>query len=190
MRAGAERQWLIDPIDGTNTFIRGVPLWGTLIALVVAGRVQAGAAFFPALDEMLVAARGAGSWYNGARTRVSGTAEISSATALTTDERFRGTSARRDGWQRLSSRCAVSRSWGDCYGYMLVATGRAEVMVDPVLADWDAAPFQPIIEESGGVLTDWTGVPTPFGGNAIATNRALAAESRKLLDCPYTEDPK
>ena len=75
----------------------------------------------------------------------------------------------------------MDRTWGDCYGYLLVATGRAEVMVDEVLSAWDAAALQPIIEEACGVFTDWTGTKTSFGGNAIATNAALAEQVRELL---------
>jgi fructose-1,6-bisphosphatase/inositol monophosphatase family enzyme len=75
----------------------------------------------------------------------------------------------------------VTRTWGDCYGYLLVATGRAEIMVDDVLSPWDAAALFPIIREAGGVFTDWTGQPTAFGSNAIATNAALAEEVRRLL---------
>ena len=75
----------------------------------------------------------------------------------------------------------MDRTWGDCYGYLLVATGRAEVMVDEILSPWDAAALQPIIEEAGGVFTDWTGKRTSFGGNAIATNKVLDAQVRGLL---------
>jgi histidinol-phosphatase len=177
----ARRQWIVDPIDGTKTFVRGVPLWGTLVAVCESSDVVAGAAFFPALDEMLVAARGSGCWWNGARASVSNVAEVKHATVLTTDERFTAVPAGRDGWQRLASRAALSRSWGDCYGYLLVATGRAEVMVDAIAAQWDTAALQCCIVEAGGVFTDWKGAPTAFGGSAIATNAALAAEARALI---------
>ena len=89
--------------------------------------------------------------------------------------------AKRSAWRRLTDRALVSRTWGDCYGYLLVATGRAEVMVDGSMRAWDAAALAPIIEEAGGVFTDWTGARTAFGGNAIATNAALAVETRGLL---------
>ena len=180
-RAGARRRWIIDPIDGTKSFVRGVPLWGSLVALCEGDSVLAGAAFFPAIDELVVAAPGAGCWWNGAACRVSGVAELSAATALTTDERFSEKPEWRDGWERLTRRVDVSRSWGDCFGYLLVATGRAEIMCDPVLSPWDAAALQPIIAEAGGVFTDWTGQATAFGGSAVATNRALAEQTRALL---------
>jgi len=180
-RAGARRRWIIDPIDGTKSFVRGVPLWGSLVALCEGDSVLAGAAFFPAVDELVVAATGGGCWWNGAACSVSRVAELSAATALTTDERFSEKPAWRGGWDRLTAHVDVSRSWGDCFGYLLVATGRAEIMCDPVLSPWDAAALQPIITEAGGVFTDWSGNATAFGGSAVATNRALALEARALL---------
>jgi len=181
LRPDARRRWVIDPIDGTKTFVRGVPLWGTLVAIVEGTEVLAGAAFFPAVDEMVVAARGEGMWWNDARCCVSRVDRLDRATVLSTDERFHGDEVKRVAWRRLSDRALVSRTWGDCYGYLLVATGRAEVMVDGSMSAWDAAALAPIIEEAGGVFTDWTGAHTAFGGNAIATNAALAVETRELL---------
>ncbi len=178
---GAARRWVIDPIDGTRTFVRGVPLWGTLVAVCEGAEVLAGAAFFPALDEMLAAASGCGCWWNGVQAHVSRVSEMGDATVLTTDEEFRACDSRRESWRRLSARAAMSRSWGDCYGYLLVATGRAEVMADPILAAWDAAAFVPAITEAGGVFTDWDGEATAFGGSAIATNAALATAARECL---------
>lgn len=181
-RESAARRWILDPIDGTKTFVRGVPLWGTLVAVAAGEDVLAGAAYFPAIGEMLVAARGEGCWWNGSRARVSMINRIADATVLTTDERFARTPERAHGWRTLAAQSAVSRSWGDCYGYLLVATGRAEAMMDGVLAAWDVAAFAPIVEEAGGVLTDWSGRRTAFGGSAIATNAALADTVRQLLD--------
>jgi histidinol phosphatase-like enzyme (inositol monophosphatase family) len=185
-RPEAARRWLLDPIDGTATFVRGAPLWGTLVAVAAGDEVLAGCAYYPAVEELVVAAPGEGCWWNGSRCAVSAVGDLSAATVLTTDERFRtreGTALRDRlaGWRALAERAAVSRSWGDCYGYLLVATGRAEVMVDPVLSPWDSAVLLPIVEEAGGVLTDWEGTRTAFGGSAVATNRALAAEARALL---------
>ena len=181
VRPDAARRWVVDPIDGTQTFIRGVPLWGTLVAVVEGSEVLAGAAFFPAIDEMVAAAPGEGTWWNGVRCGVSRVDRLERATVLTTDERFRGDEVKGGAWRRLSSRAEFSRTWGDCYGYLLVATGRAEVMVDPVMALWDAAALLPIIEEAGGVFTDWSGARSAFGGSAIATNAALAVETRALI---------
>ena len=183
-RPDATRQWIIDPIDGTKSFIRGVPLWGSLVAVVDGDEVIAGAASFPALDEFIVAAIGEGAWWNDARCRVSTVAELADSTITTTDERFLEHPERGVRWRALATRVGVARSWGDCFGYLMVATGRAEAMVDPVLSAWDAAPFLPIVAEAGGVFTDWRGRATVRGGSAIATNRALAVEIRAALDCP------
>jgi histidinol-phosphatase len=180
-RPTASRRWILDPIDGTKTFIRGVPLWGTLVALCEGEEVLAGAAYFPAVGEMLAAAAGAGCWWNGARCHVSSRATLHDATVLTTNERFPRDPAQRAAWIELATRAGVSRSWGDCYGYLLVSTGRAEVMVDGIMSPWDAAALMPIVEEAGGVFTDWTGARTAFGGSAVATNQGVAAESRSLL---------
>jgi fructose-1,6-bisphosphatase/inositol monophosphatase family enzyme len=100
---------------------------------------------------------------------------------LTTDERFTGRPERRASWDRLAARAAISRSWGDCYGYLLVATGRAEVMTDAIVAKWDTAAVQRCVVEAGGVFTSWEGAETAMGGSAIATNAALAREVREVL---------
>jgi histidinol-phosphatase len=180
-RPGAPRRWVIDPIDGTKSFVRGTPLWGSLVALCEGTRVLAGAAYFPAVNEFIAAAPGAGCWWNGSRCHVSDVDALDKATVLTTDERFRERPEWQAGWRALSSRAAVSRTWGDCFGYLLVATGRAEVMCDPVMSPWDAAALQPIIEEAGGTFTDWNGAATAFGGSVVATNRQLDTEVRGIL---------
>ncbi|PTL75635.1 histidinol-phosphatase [Vitiosangium sp. GDMCC 1.1324] len=180
-RPGAKRRWILDPIDGTKTFIRGVPLWGTLVAVAEGERILAGAAYFPPVADMLVAAPGQGCWWNGKRTRVSAEADLSRAVVLSTDERFLVHPDRGAKWRALTAKTFMARTWGDCYGYLLLATGRAEAMVDELMSPWDAAALQPIIEEAGGVFTDWTGTRTSFGGNAIATNAALADQVRELL---------
>lgn len=180
-RPGAPRRWVIDPIDGTKSFVRGTPLWGSLVALCEGTRVLAGAAYFPAVDELIAAAPGAGCWWNGSRCHVSDVDTLAQATVLTTDERFRERPEWQAGWRALSAAAGVSRTWGDCFGYLLVATGRAEAMCDPVMSPWDAAALQPIIEEAGGTFTDWNGVATAFGGSVVATNRRLDAEVRGLL---------
>jgi histidinol phosphatase-like enzyme (inositol monophosphatase family) len=183
-RVGARRRWIIDPIDGTKSFVRGTPLWGSLVALCEGDTVLAGAAYFPAVDELIAAAPSAGCWWNGSRCAVSTVASLARATVLTTDERFQERPVRRAGWERLSAAAAVSRSWGDCFGYLLVATGRAEAMCDPVMSPWDSAALYPIIREAGGVFTDWDGRDTALGGSAIATNFQLAATVRERLTDP------
>lgn len=179
--SGARRRWILDPIDGTKAFVRGVPLWGTLVACCEGDTVLAGAACFPAVNEVVVAAPGEGCWWNGARTSVSSIATLANATALITDQRCVEHPWRSAQWRALASQTAVARTWGDCYGYLLVATGRAEIMVDDIVNAWDVAAMQPIIAEAGGVFSDWNGASTAFGGSAIATNAALAKEVRTYL---------
>lgn len=179
--AGA-RRWIIDPIDGTKSFVRGVPLWGTLVAVCEGETVVAGAAFCPAVDEMMVAGLGEGCWVNGARASVSKVRALAQATVLTSDVVFQRVHHKFVSWRKLASQADVARTWGDCYGYLLVASGRAEVMVDAVVSEWDIAALQRCIVEAGGVFTDWDGNPTAFGGSAIATNAALAEEVRGLLE--------
>ncbi len=184
VRERARRRWILDPIDGTYTFLQGVPLWGTLVAVAEAEHVIAGAAFFPALDEIIVAAPGEGCWWNGSRTRVSSVLELGEARLVTTDARFMRDPSRRERWLRLQDSASSMRTWGDCYGYLLVATGRADIMVDDVISEWDCAALMPIITEAGGAFTDWRGRATAFGGDAIATNAGVAAVVRDILTTP------
>jgi len=133
-RPGARRRWLVDPVDGTRAFVKGVPLWGTLVAVAEGEHVLAGAAEFPALGERLVAARGKGCWWNGARCEVSSVDSLDEATVLATDVGFLKAPERGDRWRALATRAANARTWGDCYGYLLVATGQADVMTDPIMS--------------------------------------------------------
>jgi histidinol-phosphatase len=182
-RAGAGgRRWIIDPIDGTRTFIRGVPFFGVLLALEEDGVARVGVMHFPALDETVYAATDAGCWWNGRRARVSDTADLSQALVLTTDVANIGRQGLAGGWDRLTSQAGLVRTWGDCYGYALVATGRAEAMLDPILSIWDAAALQPIIAEAGGVYSAWPGATGGPMESAVATNAALAEAARDLLE--------
>ncbi|MGD2121414.1 MAG: inositol monophosphatase family protein, partial [Gemmatimonadota bacterium] len=154
---GASIRWILDPIDGTRSFVRGVPIYGVLIGVEVDGVPAVGVAHFPALGETVGAARGHGCLWNGKPARVSPIRTLSDAAALTTDpvELLEGPVA--SGWETLVRLTSLARTWGDCYGHILVATGRAEIMIDPVLSPWDAAPFVPILEEAGGRFTDLAG---------------------------------
>lgn len=177
------RRWLIDPIDGTRSFVRGVPMWGSLIAVEEDGEVIAGAINCPATGDFLVAARGEGCWHNGVRASVSRVDTISRATILGTDQRFVRNPERSPRWTALANSVATARTWGDCYGYVLVATGRAELMVDDRMGPWDVAALIPVIEEAGGVFTDWRG-RRGIGPDAVASNALLAREFRDALGVP------
>jgi histidinol-phosphatase len=166
--------WIVDPIDGTKTFICGVPLYGVMIGVEIEGDVAAGVVHFPALDETYYASRGDGSYCNGRRIHVSETSSLEGAVMLVTDtKRFARDPEKAAGHDRLMSAVKMYRSWGDCYGHMLVASGRAEIMLDPVMSLWDLAPLKVIVEEAGGVFTDWSGERTIHGTSGISTNRAL-----------------
>lgn len=181
VRPDAKRRWILDPIDGTKAFVRGVPLWGTLVACCEGDTVLAGAACYPVVNELVAAAPGEGCWWNGTRAAVSTVGTLSQATALITDDRFLERPHRREPWNALASQVAVARTWGDCYGYLLVATGRAEIMVDDIVNPWDAAAIYPLITEAGGRFSDWRGRDTAFGGDIIATNAVLANAARRPL---------
>lgn len=179
------RRWIIDPIDGTKTFVRGVPLWGTLIAVARGEEVLAGSICCPAVDEIVSAAIGEGCWWNGVRAHVSDCNDLSRATVLATAARVRGNPERARRWDTLASDAAVARTWGDCYGYLLVATGRAELMLDNLMSPWDAAALVPVIREAGGEYSDLDGRVTPFGNGAMATNAVLASVIRERLGVPW-----
>lgn len=186
-RPEAERRWIIDPIDGTRSFIRGTPLYGVLVALATGGSARIGVIHFPALAETVAAGAGLGCWWNERRCRVSEVDRLDRALLLCTDAESFGRLGHGEAWARLAGRCDLVRTWGDCYGHALVATGRAEAMVDPVLAEWDAAPLQPIITEAGGSFTDWHGRSTHRGGAGVATNHALAGVVRAALGIPGSD---
>jgi len=175
-------RWILDPIDGTKTFVAGVPLYGTLVGVEVEGEAKVGAIYMPGLDEMVSAAVGHGCFVNGRRCSVSSTHDLSQALVCCTDERH--SRNRGDGgWANLQSQVRITRGWGDCYGYVLVATGRADVMVDPAMASWDCAALLPIIEEAGGRFTTWEGERTIHGADAFATNGILHERVLEALGC-------
>jgi histidinol phosphatase-like enzyme (inositol monophosphatase family) len=164
-------RWIIDPIDGTKSFVHGVPLFAVLIGIEVAGKPSVGAAYFPALDQMIAAATGLGCRCNGRVVGVSSVSELSEATLLTTSV---ATCMRRsDAYEVLADRVKLVRTWGDAYGYFLVATGKAEIMLDPVIAPWDCAAIMPVMEESGGSFATWQGEKTIWGPDGFASNGAL-----------------
>jgi histidinol-phosphatase len=179
--AGSDR-WIVDPIDGTRSFAAGVPLFGVLLALERDGRPVLGCCHLPVLGETVVAAEGAGCWRGGNRVRVSDCDRLRDARIVTSGlEYWRdwATPVGRDGFERLISSARFARTWGDCFGYLLVATGRAEVLADPACgAVWDYAPMVPIIAEAGGRFTTLGGRrPVSAWSSALATNGALHADA-------------
>jgi len=171
--AGNGVRWIIDPIDGTKSFIRGVPSWGTLVAREVKGRVDLGVLMLPALGQTLWAVRGGGAFLNGRRLRVSRTSTLREASVLFGDlEAFQRRGAGRR-LLRIAGGCAVIRSPGDCIAYRWVAGGQAEAVIEAAISPWDIAALKIIVEEAGGRLTDWKGRDTHMISDVIATNGRL-----------------
>ncbi|MEO6398728.1 MAG: inositol monophosphatase family protein [Tepidiformaceae bacterium] len=164
-------RWILDPIDGTKSFIHHVPLFGTLIALERDGVPVVGVIACHAAGETAYAASGMGAFLNGEPIRVSATASLALATVSMTSYR----SVARlypFGFRALVDSCGLARAWGDCYGYLMVASGRADAMVDPEMSIWDAAALYPVITEAGGRITTWEGEER-VGESVVATNGLL-----------------
>jgi myo-inositol-1(or 4)-monophosphatase len=177
-------RWVVDPIDGTKSFMKGVPFYSVLIALEIEGVSRVGAVCFPALDEILYAADGLGCWWNGKRTRVSEIKELKKAVfTYTSWSGFRSTK-RLKILERFHKECFFGRGWGDAYGYHMVATGRTEVMFDPVINLWDVAPFPPIFREAGGFFGSWDGQEGHTHAEGLACNAALKEKVLELIRTP------
>ena len=181
-RAGAEFVWVLDPIDGTKAFITGVPLWGTLIALLHEGKPVLGCIHQPVLGQLLVG-DGATALFNGRAVRCRPTRRIEDATLLTSDPL--NPAKYQDGarYDALIRRARLVRTWGDCYGYLLVATGWADVCLDPIMNPWDIAALVPIIRGAGGVITDWRGgAPYPAESTVASGTAELQASVLAALN--------
>jgi histidinol-phosphatase len=180
-------RWIIDPLDGTKSFIRGVPLYGVLVGVELDGKPVAGAVYLPATDEMVTAADGLGCAWNGRTARVSNISVLEDATVLTTNAAR--CSARWDGFSKFTAAAQLAAGWGDAYGHVMVATGRAEIMIDPRMSPWDIAALVPILREAGGMLTSWTGADTIHGGDAVSTNGRLHTSTIKAMADARPDDP-
>jgi histidinol-phosphatase len=179
------RRWIVDPIDGTRSFGAGVPLYSVLLSLEVDGVISLGCVHLPVLGHTLVAARGAGAWVDGREARVSECDEISEARLVTSGlEYWRDASNdhHRAGFGRLVEATRFTRTWGDGYGYFLVATGRVDLFVDPIAGQlWDYAPMTVILPEAGGRLTQIDGLPLAPRSSALASNGELHRAARRVL---------
>jgi histidinol-phosphatase len=178
---GASHRWFIDPIDGTKSFLRGVPLYAVLMGIEIEGSVEVGVAYFPALDEMIAAASGEGCWWNGRRVQVSAVTNLKQAVVVFSDVADFTKYDRAEAWERIKQATYFRAGWGDAYGHMLVATGRAELMLDPIMSVWDCAPFPPILKEAGGYFGDWQGNATIHGHEAMSTTQVLLPEVLTLI---------
>jgi histidinol-phosphatase len=166
-------RWILDPLDGTHSFIHGVPLYTNLVGFEWQGRMLVGVINVPAIDEIVYAARGLGCRWNERPARVSGVSDLSAARLAYTSVKLCRQYDRYEAFERLLSACKSDRGWPDAYGYVMVATGRAEIMLDPIMNLWDVAPLVPVVTEAGGTLTDWSGNATHTISESLATNGRL-----------------
>lgn len=192
LNSDAEFRWIIDPIDGTKSFMSGVPLYSTLIGVTQNEQPIIGVILIPALGEIIVAARGLGAWHQKSnlhspspqwqRAQVSPKDKLGDA--LFVHSQVDGFFERGAGeiYSQLEKETYIARSWGDGYGYLLVATGRAEMMLDPIVNPWDVAAVIPVIEEAGGVCVAWNGENSAFGGNMLGCNKSLYPAVREIIE--------
>lgn len=178
---GSPVQWILDPIDGTKSFIHGVPLYTTLIGVVVDEEPQVGIIYAPALDELCDAAKGKGARMNGESCTVRSCEDLSKASFMSTDCYTSAKFNYGHAFDALIEKTRIHRTWGDAYGHMLVATGRADLMFDPVLNIWDAAPLLTVMQEAGGVFCDTEGNETIESGNGFSCSRELLPEVMEVF---------
>lgn len=175
----ASVRWIVDPIDGTKSFVAGVPLYGVLIGVEVEGVPRVGVIYLPALGDMIAARAGGGAFWNGRPCRVSAVSDMRQALVVTSS--ILRCQTRSPAFGELAKATRLQRTWGDAFGYALVATGRAEMMLDPAMKPWDCAPMPTILTEAGGRFSDWRGTETIHGADAFGTNGALYEATLALL---------
>jgi histidinol-phosphatase len=178
------RRWIIDPIDGTANFVRGIPYWATLLALEEEGEVTVGVVHAPATGDLLWARRGAGAFANGAPLRVSPVDRLAEATLVHAGLAYMKQLRPAGYWEgflRLVDRTGRQRGFGDYFGYTFVLRGQAELMIECDVKPWDLAPFMVLFAEAGGRLTDFEGRPTIYSGTVLASNGRLHAEALAVL---------
>jgi len=180
------RTWIIDPIDGTKTFMHGVPLYGTLLAVVDEHGPAVGVIVMPALDETVSAGRGLGCFHNGRETSVNEHDDFTTSYVMTSGLEYWPDDGERD---RLIASDLTVRTWADAYGYVLLATGRCEAQVDPLVNVWDVAPMQVIIPEAGGMVTDQFGEPWTQGKHFVASNGKIHDEVIGAVFAQHPDSP-
>ncbi len=169
----AEFRWIVDPIDGTKNFARGVPVWATLLSLQHRGEETVAVVSAPALGRRWWAARGGGAHCNGTVLRVSSVADLANATLSFTDVRDFATLGWGEGFTRLAAACRITRGFGDFWSHMLVAEGAIDCGVEPVVNEWDVSAARLIVREAGGAFSDFAGVDHCTGGNAVTSNSLI-----------------
>lgn len=173
--------WILDPIDGTKAFIRGCPLFGTLVAVMAEGQPELGLIYNPVMD-IYCLGDGRTTEINGKQVRVGSVSSISAAGVLCSEIGLVAQNKNPRGFEQLMKHCAFFRTWGDCYGYVFVARGAAHVMVDPIMNPWDLMALVPVIRGAGGIITDWEGGDVVKGSSAVAACPEIHAEVIRLLN--------
>jgi myo-inositol-1(or 4)-monophosphatase len=180
-RADAEFVWVLDPIDGTKAFITGVPLWGTLIGLLHDGQPVLGAIHQPILNQLMIG-DGRVTTLNERPVTVRPCTRIEEATLLTSDPLNPAIYQNGAAYDALTKRARLVRTWGDCYGYLLLAAGWADVAMDPIMNPWDIAALVPVVRGAGGVITDWQGSAAYPAESTVAAGPDLHALVIAALD--------
>jgi histidinol phosphatase-like enzyme (inositol monophosphatase family) len=178
-KGSAPYRWVVDPIDGTKAFVAGVPLYGVLIGVEREGVPIVGVIYLPPLGDMVSAATGLGCHWNGRPCRVSETKELKDALVVCSS--IRRAQKRSGAYEELAEKVRLCRTWGDAFGYAMVATGRAEVMLDPVKSPWDVGPMPVILAEAGGCFSTWKNEPTIYGLDGLGTNGHLHEQVVEIL---------
>lgn len=181
----AEWRWIVDPIDGTKNFARGVPVWATLLSLQHLGEETCAVVSAPALGRRWWAVRDQGAWSGEGRLRVSAVATLDQATLSVTDVRDFARLGWGDGFTRLAGSCRVVRGFGDFWSHMLVAEGAIDCGVEPVVNEWDISAARLIVREAGGRFSDFAGVDHNRGGNVVTSNGVLHTQ---VLECLHGAD--
>ena len=180
-KLSAEFVWTLDPIDGTISFANGSPLFGTLVGLMHEGRPVLGGLHQPVVGQLCLG-NGVETTLNGRAVRVRRQHDLSKATLLTTDIKSIGRYQDQRGFDDLLGKTSLFRTWGDCYGYLLVASGHADIMLDPIVSPWDVIPLVPIIEGAGGVISSWRGADAHENGSCVAALPELHGEVIQTLN--------
>lgn len=185
-------RWIVDPIDGTVSFVHGVPLFGTIVGVEYRGRPVAGVVAMPALDEVVWGGAGLGAWHEVGvfaspekatvgEARVTTTARLEDATLVTTSLDYFVKAGMPSVFARIQGACAAMRGWSDCYGFVLAVTGRADAVVEPLVKPWDICGVAPIVEAAGGRWTDFDGKPSIETGHCVVSNGLVHDELLQLL---------
>ena len=185
-KTGSPYRWILDPIDGTQSFIHGVPLYTTLVGLTYYEHPIVGVIYAPAVQELCDAAEGLGCRYNSEQCSIRYCDSFNDAALLSTDLTTIQGQGLMPAFEEMLRQCRMHRTWGDAYGHMLVASGRADIMFDPVLSVWDAAPLYTIVREAGGVYSDLKGESTIYGGNGLSCSPLLHDKILEILNKQQT----